>query len=63
MNKHTFQRPTNMAAALVNAVVQQDPKQKNWISRAVADRALHTKVGNVVERDNWNLTPRSEKQT
>ena len=57
-----YQRPTNMATAFVNAVVKQDPKQKNWISRAVADRALHTNVGNVVERDVWNLTPRLEKK-
>ena len=54
----SYQRPTTMAAAFVQAVVKQDPKQKNWVSRAVADRALHTKVGNVVERDNFNLVPR-----
>lgn len=50
-----FERPTNMAAAFVAAVVKQDPKQKNWISRCVADRALHTKVGNITERDTINL--------
>lgn len=62
MSKHSFQRPTTMAAAFVEAVVKQDPNQKNWISRAVADRALHTNVGNVVERDVWNLQPRLEKK-
>ena len=51
----SFQRPTTMAAALVGAIIKQDPKQKNWISRTVADRALHTTVGNVIERDHWNL--------
>lgn len=43
------QRATNMGAAFVNAVVKQDPKQKNWVSRTVVDRALHTNVGNVTE--------------
>lgn len=38
-----------MGAAFVNAVVKQDPKQKNWVSRTVVDRALHTNVGNVTE--------------
>ena len=51
----SYQRPTTLAAALVGAIVKQDPAQKNWISRAVVDRATHTKVGNVVERDHWNL--------
>lgn len=44
-------RATTMAAAFANAVVAQDPKQKNWVSRTVIDRAMHTNVGNVKERD------------
>ena len=44
-------RATNMAAAFANAIVKQDPKQTNWVSRAVIDRATHTNIGNVRERD------------
>lgn len=61
MHNHSFQRPTNMADAFVRAIVKQDPKQKNWISRCVADRALHTQTGNVQERDHFNLKERNHK--
>ena len=54
-------RVTNMATAFVNAIAKQDPKQKNWISRCVADRALHTNVGNVQERDQINLSKKTAK--
>ena len=44
-------RATTMAAAFVNAIVKQDPKQTHWVSRTVIDRAKYTNVGNVQERD------------
>lgn len=55
MSKQTI-RATNMGAAFVDAVVKTDPKQKNWVSRAVVDRAMHTNVGNVVERDKIHVS-------
>ena len=57
-----MQRATNMATAFVNAIAKQDPKQKNWISRTVADRALHTNIGNVNERDHINLSRKTAMQ-
>ena len=45
-------RATNMAAAFANAVVKQDPKgKKHWVARTVIERATHTNIGNVKERD------------
>lgn len=56
-------RATALAAAFLNAAVVQDPKQKNWVSRTVIDRAMHTNVGNVSERDvNLHLSHKTAKQ-
>lgn len=48
-------RATNMGAAFVNAAVKANQKT-SWVARAVVDRALHTKVGNVQEKDKLHVS-------
>ena len=54
-------RASSMGAAFVAAAVKTN--NKNWIQRAVVDRATHTSVGVVKERDvNLHLSRKTATQ-
>ena len=47
-----MERVTAIAAAFVNAAIKTGGKQApGWVARNVADKAMHTRVGVVKEKD------------